>query len=75
MDLLSRTPLTPLTFPTSGFRLIDESVVLEEERFDKFRAGRYYPVRIGDVYISKYQVLGKLGFGITSTVWLARNLL
>ncbi|KAK7226784.1 hypothetical protein V2G26_014787 [Clonostachys chloroleuca] len=28
---------------------------------------------IGDVYHSKYQVVGKLGFGSTSTVWLAKN--
>jgi hypothetical protein len=49
-------------------------VVVEEEQFDQFRAGLYYPVNIGDVYASKYQILGKLGFGSTSTVWLARNL-
>ncbi|KAH6658073.1 kinase-like domain-containing protein [Truncatella angustata] len=28
----------------------------------------------GDVYDSKYKVSGKLGFGTTSTMWLARNL-
>ncbi|KAK3324416.1 kinase-like domain-containing protein [Cercophora scortea] len=42
--------------------------------FDEFKSGQYYPVNIGDVYESKYQVLGKLGFGSTSTVWLARHL-
>ncbi|KAI1501505.1 CMGC protein kinase [Biscogniauxia marginata] len=30
---------------------------------------------VSTVYASKYHVLGKLGFGTTSTVWLARNLL
>lgn len=29
---------------------------------------------IGDVYYGKYQVLGKLGFGTTATVWLAEDL-
>jgi hypothetical protein len=53
---------------------VRDSVVVEEEQFDEFKAGQYYPVNIGDVYASKYQVLGKLGFGTTSTVWLARNL-
>jgi serine/threonine protein kinase len=49
--------------------------VLEEEMFEKFKTGKYYPVNIGDVLSSgKYQVLGKLGFGSTSTVWLARNM-
>lgn len=73
-SLVRKAPLTPLTFPTTGFQVVAESTVLEEEAFDEFRAGQYYPVQIGDVYSSKYQVLGKLGFGTTSTVWLARNL-
>lgn len=48
---------------------------VEEDRFDEFREGQYYPVSIGDVFASgKYQVLGKLGFGRKSTVWLARDL-
>lgn len=53
-----------------------ESEILEEEQFqDSFNAGHYYPVKIGDIYAQKYQILGKLGFGTTSTVWLARHLL
>lgn len=72
--LTRRAPLIPLHFPTSGFKVIENSVPLEEEHFDEFRAGQYYPVNIGDVLASTYQVVGKLGFGTTSTVWLARNL-
>ncbi|KAI1382970.1 kinase domain protein [Hypoxylon trugodes] len=63
-----RAPLTPLRFPTTGFDVIDDSYVVEEEHFDKFQKGYFYPVKIGDVYASKYQVVGKLGFGSTSTV-------
>jgi hypothetical protein len=63
-----------LRFPTSGFEVIKQSQILEEERFEGFKKGRYYPVNIGEVLGSKYQVLGKLGFGTTSTVWLARDL-
>ncbi|KND89186.1 Serine/threonine-protein kinase SRPK [Tolypocladium ophioglossoides CBS 100239] len=73
--LLRRAPLAPLKFPTAGFDVIPATELLEEERFDEFQTGTYYPVNIGDVVASnKYQVLGKLGFGSTSTVWLARNL-
>lgn len=72
--LIRRKPLAPVNFPSSGYKLIPESQLVEEEHFDTFGAGRFYPVRIGDVYHAKYQVLGKLGFGTTSTVWLARNL-
>ena len=74
-NLFRRAPLTPLVFPKTGFPIIPDSAVLEEEQFEEFKTGQYYPTKIGDVYDSKYQVLGKLGFGTTSTVWLARNLL
>lgn len=66
--------MLPLRFPTTGFDIIPQDVVVEEQMFDRFKAEIYYPVNIGDVYASRYQVLGKLGFGSTSTVWLARNL-
>lgn len=63
-----------LQFPTSGFEVIKPSQILEEERFEEFKKGNYYPVNIGGILESKYQVVGKLGFGTTSTVWLAREL-
>jgi serine/threonine-protein kinase SRPK3 len=73
--LCRRTPLVPLQFLATGFEVVPESEILEEEQFqDALKAGQYYPVRIGDVYAQKYQILGKLGFGTTSTVWLARHL-
>ncbi|EXJ86262.1 hypothetical protein A1O1_06632 [Capronia coronata CBS 617.96] len=34
----------------------------------------FYPVRLGDVFQSGYQVVAKLGFGTASTVWLCRDL-
>jgi len=72
--LTPRQPSLPLAFPTAGFKVVPDSVILEEEQFSEFKSGQYFPVNIGDVYNSKYQILGKLGFGTTSTVWLARNL-
>ncbi|GAB1315991.1 hypothetical protein MFIFM68171_06201 [Madurella fahalii] len=72
--LTRSAPLTPLRFPSAGFGVVPQRTIFEEEQFDEFKAGQYYPVDIGDVYGSKYQILGKLGFGSTSTVWLARNL-
>jgi serine/threonine-protein kinase SRPK3 len=71
---IRRAPSLPLRFPTSGFALVPDSHLLEEERFEDFRSGTYYPVNIGDVFASKYQVIGKLGFGVSSTVWLAHDL-
>jgi serine/threonine-protein kinase SRPK3 len=63
-----------MRFPTTGFDLISDAQTLDEEQFDGFKRGLYYPVNIGDVFASKYQVVGKLGYGVTSTVWLARDL-
>ena len=73
-NLLRKLPLQPLRFPATGFEVIGDDYWLEEESSKAFQSGWYYPVNIGDVFASKYQVLGKLGFGTTSTVWLARNL-
>lgn len=69
-----RPPSPPRCFPTGGFEIVRASEVLDEERFEHFKQGEYYPANIGDVLNLKYQIVGKLCFGTTSTVWLARDL-
>jgi serine/threonine-protein kinase SRPK3 len=64
-----------MRFPTAGFDTVSDTQPLDEEQFSGFKTRRYYPVNIGDVFASKYQVVGKLGCGVTSTVWLARDLM
>ncbi|KAL3466095.1 kinase-like domain-containing protein [Aspergillus heterothallicus] len=71
---LRRAASPPLYFPNSGIETVRPSGVLEKERFEQFKQEQYYPANIGDVISSKYQIIGKLGFGTTSTVWLARDL-
>ncbi|KAI9654918.1 MAG: hypothetical protein M1821_005671 [Bathelium mastoideum] len=71
---ISTTSGDILTFPTTDFDIVADNYILEEERFDDFQNGKYYPVNIGEVFASRYQVVGKLGFGTTSTVWLARDI-
>ncbi|OJJ98119.1 hypothetical protein ASPACDRAFT_53601 [Aspergillus aculeatus ATCC 16872] len=39
-----------------------------------YAASRYYPTRVGEVLKNQYQIVGKLGFGTSSTVWLARDM-
>lgn len=39
-----------------------------------FERGLFYPVKLGDEFCSRYQVLSKLGFGANSTVWFGRDL-
>jgi hypothetical protein len=33
---------------------------------------RFYPARLGEVFQNRYQIMAKLGFGTSSTSWLAR---
>ena len=49
-----------------------EWVSLEEPVSD-YRPSGYHPVRIGDIFQSKYKVIHKLGWGAHSTVWLVQN--
>lgn len=56
-----------------GFDVISEHEKVEEENVPNYKAERYYPVQIGDVFESRYGVVAKLGFGTTSTVWLSRD--
>ncbi|KAF2756508.1 protein kinase [Pseudovirgaria hyperparasitica] len=64
----------PLEFPSSGFKVIAPSTPVEEESIPNYKAQRYYPVRIGEVFNQRYQVVAKLGYGSSSTVWLCRDL-
>jgi hypothetical protein len=48
---------------------------IEEETHPWYEPTQYYPVRIGEILKSRYRVLGKLGYGAYSTVWLGRDLL
>jgi hypothetical protein len=73
-SLFGRKPWTPLGFPTFDFEIVKDNVLLEEEQLDDFEKGACYPVNIGEIFASKYRVVGKLGFGTTLTVWLARDM-
>ena len=64
----------PLDFSNPNFGMIPSTQMIEEETVPGYVASRYYPVRIGEILRDRYQIVGKLGFGATSTVWLARDL-
>ncbi|CAG8218191.1 unnamed protein product [Penicillium salamii] len=65
---------TPLNFNNPNFIQLSTSQAIEEETIPGYIAGRYYPTRIGEILKDRYQVVGKLGFGASSTVWLARDM-
>ncbi|EXJ82333.1 CMGC/SRPK protein kinase [Capronia epimyces CBS 606.96] len=58
-----------MTITTTGL-----SQPLEEERLPWYHPDQFYPMRIGETINSRYRVLGKLGYGAYSTVWLCRNM-
>lgn len=68
-----RPPSPPRQPPTFGFEVLDNDYLLEEETFSWYAPDDFYHVRIGEVFQSRYQVLGKLGFGTVSTACLCRD--
>jgi hypothetical protein len=61
-------------FPSDGFEVIPVQDEIEEETIPDYKAERFYPVRLGEVFNSRYQVVAKLGYGTASTIWLCRDL-
>ncbi|AEO68653.1 uncharacterized protein THITE_2118248 [Thermothielavioides terrestris NRRL 8126] len=70
----SRSPSPPRALPTAQPELLGDDCLVEEEAFSWYDPDDWYPVKIGDVFESRYQVLLKLGFGSVSTAWLCRDL-
>ncbi|KAK2742729.1 hypothetical protein FQN55_007670 [Onygenales sp. PD_40] len=64
----------PLNLSNPSFVRIPEYHKIEEETLPDYIASQYYPARIGEVIKERYQVVGKLGFGSSSTTWLARDM-
>ncbi|GAB1739826.1 hypothetical protein NU219Hw_g4761t1 [Hortaea werneckii] len=61
-------------FPDNGCRLIDSTTKIEEEKWPWYSSEAFYPARIGELLHSRYQIIGKLGYGGHSTAWLCRDL-
>jgi serine/threonine-protein kinase SRPK3 len=72
--LFHRSPSPPRIVKCGGFAALDTAIKIEEENMPAYERGLFYPVRIGDVFKARYQVLSKLGFGANSTVWFCRDL-
>ncbi|KAG5677781.1 hypothetical protein PVAND_007512 [Polypedilum vanderplanki] len=46
----------------------------EQESREDYRRGGYHPVKIGDLFLQRYHVIRKIGWGHFSTVWLCFDL-
>ncbi|OAL49326.1 kinase-like protein [Pyrenochaeta sp. DS3sAY3a] len=69
-----RSPSPLPRISTAGFTTLDSAAKIEEERLPHYDQSVFYPVRIGEIFEDRYQVLGKLGFGSNSTVCFCRDL-
>lgn len=59
-----------LKFSNRNHKVLPSDLEIDEEMHE---LSRYYPAKIGDVIEDRYQIVGKLGFGVGSTVWLANE--
>ncbi|KAJ9197368.1 hypothetical protein DTO164E3_5801 [Paecilomyces variotii] len=50
------------------------SILVDEEISPVYDSKYFYPAKPGDVLADRYQILVKVGWGVSSTVWLARDL-
>ena len=54
--------------------IISSAKPIEEETQPKYNALNFYPAKLGDVLNERYKIVAKLGYGMTATVWLAKDL-
>ncbi|KAJ5675466.1 hypothetical protein N7462_008363 [Penicillium macrosclerotiorum] len=63
----------PFTLPPLGSPLPKDEMV-DEEIYQNYNPKNFYPANPGDVLADRYQILAKVGWGMSSTVWLARDM-
>lgn len=73
-NAIRKTASPPKRFDQSHAPMLNSSETLEEEDLPGYSPHHYFPVKIADVYDERYQMLSKLGYGVTSTVWLCRDM-
>lgn len=55
--------------------IISSAKPVEEETLPKYSPQTFYPAKIGEkLHEHRYEIVAKLGYGMTATVWLARDL-
>jgi hypothetical protein len=60
--------------PGPHAELISNHKLVEEETLPKYNADHWYPAKLGEVLNHRYELVVKLGYGMTATVWLAKDL-
>ncbi|KAF2453046.1 CMGC protein kinase [Lineolata rhizophorae] len=53
--------------------ILPSNVLVEEEGIPDYDPKRFYPVNPGDLFHGRYEMVAKVGWGRSSTVWVARD--
>ncbi|KAI9843776.1 MAG: hypothetical protein M1837_006137 [Sclerophora amabilis] len=77
---LARRSLAPLfrhqpSPPATTVLSLPSKAPIEEETIPDYSPEHFYPANPGDLLHDRYEVTAKLGWGTSSVVWLARDLL
>ena len=64
----------PCKIPLPPAELFPSSELVKEENAPRYNPRHFYPVRLHEILNDRYQVMSKLGWGMTSTVWFAMDL-
>ncbi|RAL16615.1 uncharacterized protein BO97DRAFT_475361 [Aspergillus homomorphus CBS 101889] len=67
---LIKTPITSI----NTYSTLPLSSPIEEETLPYYNPQHYYPVKLGDIYNTRYQITTKQGYGAYSTTWLSLDL-
>ncbi len=46
----------------------------EDEGMPDYKIGGYHPVHVGEIFMGRYIIIQKLGWGHFSTVWLSKDI-
>lgn len=63
----------PFPIPSQGPPL-PPGIRVDEEISPVYNSKFFYPAKPGEVFVDRYQLVVKVGWGVSSTVWLAREL-
>lgn len=63
----------PFPIPPPG-PYLPPGILIDEEISPRYDPKYFYPAKPGEVLTDRYQILVKVGWGVSSTVWLARDL-
>ena len=54
--------------------IISSAKPIEEETQPKYDPSKFYPAKVGEVLNDRFKIVAKLGYGMTATVWLCKDL-